>query len=95
MFFYRSYSSIVDNEQRKRYKADFTADYKEYRDLHAEVESVSKRFAQLEERLRQEEKNSPAWRVICFFKYDTYHLIENIFVMKVFFFFFFSTNTFC
>ncbi|KAJ9580094.1 hypothetical protein L9F63_004236, partial [Diploptera punctata] len=59
-----SYSSIHDNEQRKRYKADFTAHYKEYRDLHAEVEGVSKRFAQLEDRLRQEEKNSPAWREI-------------------------------
>ncbi|PSN44161.1 hypothetical protein C0J52_17429 [Blattella germanica] len=59
-----NYSSIRDSAQRKRYKADFTADYKEYRDLHAEVESVSKRFAQLEERLRQEEKNSPGWRDI-------------------------------
>lgn len=60
----RNYSSIRDNEQRRRYKADFTADYSEYRDLHAEVEKVSKRFAQLEERLRQEERNSPTWKVI-------------------------------
>jgi hypothetical protein len=28
------------------------------------VEKVSKRFAQLEERLRQEERNSPTWKVI-------------------------------
>ncbi|KDR23417.1 hypothetical protein L798_05389 [Zootermopsis nevadensis] len=37
------YSSIRDSEQRRQYKADFTADYSEYRDLHAEVEKVSKR----------------------------------------------------
>jgi RNA polymerase II elongation factor ELL len=65
-FFHRNYSSIRDSEQRRQYKADFTADYSEYRDLHAEVEKVSKRFAQLEERLRQEERNSPAWKVIKF-----------------------------
>jgi RNA polymerase II elongation factor ELL len=65
-FSHRNYSSIRDSEQRRQYKADFTADYSEYRDLHAEVEKVSKRFAQLEERLRQEERNSPAWKVIKF-----------------------------
>jgi len=58
------YISIRDNEQRRRYKADFTADYSEYRDLHAEVEKVSKRFALLEERLRQEERNSVTWKAI-------------------------------
>lgn len=63
-FYHRHYSSIRDSEQRRQYKADFTADYSEYRDLHAEVEKVSKRFAELEERLRQEERNSPAWKVI-------------------------------
>jgi RNA polymerase II elongation factor ELL len=60
----RHYIAIRDNEQRRRYKADFTADYSEYRDLHAEVEKVSKRFARLEERLRQEERNSVSWKVI-------------------------------
>ena len=60
----RHYISIRDSEQRRQYKADFTADYSEYRDLHAEVEKVSKRFAQLEERLRQEERNSVSWKVI-------------------------------
>jgi Occludin homology domain. len=61
---HRHYISIRDNEQRRRYKADFTADYSEYRDLHAEVEKVSKRFALLEERLKQEERNSVTWKVI-------------------------------
>ncbi|GLH07416.1 Uncharacterized protein GBIM_12874 [Gryllus bimaculatus] len=59
-----SYTTICNSEQRSRYKADFNADYNEYRDLHHAVETVSKHFAQLEERLRQEEVNSPGWRSI-------------------------------
>jgi hypothetical protein len=36
------------------------------------VEKVSKRFAQLEERLRQEERNSPTWKVIQSSKEDSW-----------------------
>lgn len=42
---------------------DFNADYAEYRDLHGIVEKVSRRFAQLEERLKQENENSPKYKV--------------------------------
>ncbi|XP_067005383.2 RNA polymerase II elongation factor Ell [Anabrus simplex] len=59
-----SYTTIRNSEQRSRYKADFNADYSEYRDLHAIVETVSRHFAQLEERLRQEKVNSPGWKQI-------------------------------
>lgn len=59
----RKYSTIQDIEQRRKYKADFNADYAEYRDLHAIVEKVSRRFAQLEERLKQEDQLSPQYKV--------------------------------
>ncbi|XP_076749100.1 suppressor of Triplolethal [Xylocopa sonorina] len=49
------YTTISSAEQRKRYKAEFNADYEEYRRLHAQVAKVSKRFTQLQDRLKQEE----------------------------------------
>nr|CAH7717406.1 unnamed protein product [Callosobruchus chinensis] len=62
--FKKQYVTIQDPDQRRRYKADFNADYAEYRDLHGVVEKVSKRFAQLEERLKQTEENSPKYKDI-------------------------------
>ena len=35
----------------------FDKDYAEYRKLHEEIDNVSKRFAQLEEKLRMEERS--------------------------------------
>lgn len=52
---YRYYTTISSLEQRRRYKAEFNADYEEYRRLHAQVAKVSKRFIQLQDRLRREE----------------------------------------
>lgn len=62
-FFSSEYKTIKDLEQRRRYKSDFNADYAEYRDLHGIVEKVSRRFAQLEERLKQEDSSSPKYKV--------------------------------
>lgn len=58
------YTTIETIEQRRRYKEDFNADYAEYRHLHSIVDEVSRKFAQLEERLRREEKGSEGWRSI-------------------------------
>lgn len=63
------YTTIKNLEQRRRYKADFNADYAEYRKLHSEVEKVSRRFAQLEERLRQEKESTQAYKVSKFLSY--------------------------
>ncbi|CAG9861324.1 unnamed protein product [Phyllotreta striolata] len=60
----KQYVTIMDGDQRRRYKTDFNADYAEYRDLHSIVEKVSRRFAQLEERLKQEDENSPKYKDI-------------------------------
>lgn len=57
------YTTIKDLDQRRRYKTDFNADYAEYRDLHGIVEKVSRRFAELEERLKQEDTSSSRYKV--------------------------------
>ncbi|XP_068986727.1 RNA polymerase II elongation factor Ell isoform X2 [Bombus flavifrons] len=49
------YTTISSLEQRRRYKAEFNADYEEYRTLHTQVAKVSKRFIELQDRLKQEE----------------------------------------
>uniref|UniRef100_T1IUD5 OCEL domain-containing protein n=1 Tax=Strigamia maritima TaxID=126957 RepID=T1IUD5_STRMM len=54
----KKYTVINSAEQRAHYKADFNAEYDEYRKLHAIIDSVSKRFALLEERLRNCEDGS-------------------------------------
>lgn len=61
--YFSEYTSIENIEQRRRYKADFNADYAEYRDLHAIVEKVSRRFADLEEKLKQEAATSLRYKV--------------------------------
>lgn len=35
-------------DQRQSYKDDFNAEYDEYRQLHARVESITRRFTQLD-----------------------------------------------
>ncbi|CAG7662767.1 unnamed protein product [Allacma fusca] len=58
------YTTIRTPEQRIRYKADFNAEYEEYRDLHSVIDKVSKKFAQLQERLLKEEKGSEGYQVV-------------------------------
>ncbi|NWU73555.1 ELL2 factor, partial [Pterocles burchelli] len=48
-FSIRKYTTIVSHEQRQHYKDDFNAEYGEYRNLHAQIESTIKRFLQLDE----------------------------------------------
>ncbi|XP_059550044.1 RNA polymerase II elongation factor ELL2 isoform X3 [Myotis daubentonii] len=42
------YIAIVSYEQRQNYKADFNAEYDEYRALHARMETVARRFIKLD-----------------------------------------------
>ncbi|KAM9367962.1 RNA polymerase II elongation factor ELL2 [Phaethornis superciliosus] len=46
------YKPIVLWEQRQRYKEDFNAEYDEYRSLHARIESVNRRFMELDQQWR-------------------------------------------
>ncbi|XP_059608276.1 RNA polymerase II elongation factor Ell [Phlebotomus argentipes] len=54
--FSSQFRRIESIEQRREYKSIFDKDYAEYRKLHADIDQVSKKFAELEEALRFEEK---------------------------------------
>ncbi|XP_022200997.2 RNA polymerase II elongation factor Ell [Nilaparvata lugens] len=58
------YPRIESVEERRRYKADFNTNYMEYRALHSRVDKVARKFANLEESLKKEPKDSPAWKTI-------------------------------
>ncbi|XP_056129093.1 RNA polymerase II elongation factor ELL2 [Lampris incognitus] len=47
------YTSLVSTDQRQIYKDDFNAEYDEYRVLHAHVESITRRFTQLDAQCRK------------------------------------------
>ncbi|KAM6980662.1 RNA polymerase II elongation factor ELL2 [Aplochiton taeniatus] len=47
------YSPLGSMEQRQRYKDDFNSEYEEYRVLHAHVESITRRFTQLDSKCRR------------------------------------------
>ncbi|KGL76729.1 RNA polymerase II elongation factor ELL2, partial [Tinamus guttatus] len=46
--YFIKYIAIVSYEQRQSYKDDFNAEYDEYRNLHARVENVTRRFMKLD-----------------------------------------------
>lgn len=52
---------ITNEEQRGRYKADFNAEYEEYKALHSTLEQVSKRFSDLEDSLRNAREGTEQW----------------------------------
>lgn len=55
------YVDITNEEQRGRYKADFNAEYEEYKALHSTLEQVSKRFSDLEDSLRNAREGTEQW----------------------------------
>lgn len=57
------FTRITTIEQRRKYKTEFDNDYAEYMRLHADTERVSKRFAYLEENLRNEMNNDQRYKV--------------------------------
>ncbi|NXS36577.1 ELL2 factor, partial [Pomatostomus ruficeps] len=40
---------IVSLEQRQRYKDDFNAEYEEYRNLHTQIDNITKTFRRFSE----------------------------------------------
>lgn len=60
---FSQYSRITTIEQRRQYKTEFDNDYAEYRRLHADTERVSRKFAQLEEKLRSVSNNDQKYKV--------------------------------
>ncbi|XP_056587223.1 RNA polymerase II elongation factor ELL2 [Triplophysa dalaica] len=47
------YTAVISMDQRQLYKDDFNAEYDEYRILHARVESIARRFTQLDTKCRR------------------------------------------
>ncbi len=61
--FARSFPPILNQDQRLRYKAEFNRFYARYMELHNGLGKISKRFADLEDRLHKEEIGTEVWRV--------------------------------
>jgi len=61
--FVTAYTTILSVEQRTRYKQDFNEHYANYRQLHSILDRVSKRFTDLENKLKEHSKDSPEFKV--------------------------------
>lgn len=61
--FCSKYIAISNGPQRAKYKQDFNAEYQEYRDLHDNVEKVTKKFAELETLMRQAQPGTEEYEV--------------------------------
>uniref|UniRef100_A0A8C7A283 Elongation factor for RNA polymerase II 2 n=1 Tax=Nothoprocta perdicaria TaxID=30464 RepID=A0A8C7A283_NOTPE len=58
------YIAIVSYEQRQSYKDDFNAEYDEYRNLHARMENVTRRFMKLDAQRKLLSPGSKEYQVI-------------------------------
>ncbi|XP_063820114.1 RNA polymerase II elongation factor ELL2 isoform X2 [Pseudophryne corroboree] len=58
------YTVIVSNEQRQSYKEDFNSEYDEYRSLHARVESITRKFMQLDAHRKRLSPGSKEYKVV-------------------------------
>ncbi|KAJ0019062.1 hypothetical protein NQD34_006631 [Periophthalmus magnuspinnatus] len=54
------YPSIQSDEEREMYRAVFNDQYAEYRELHAEVQSVVQRFEEMDEMMRNLQSSRPS-----------------------------------
>lgn len=62
--FLECYVPIESSEQRIRYKSEFNQYYAKYRSLHNVLDTVSKKFASLENRLRDATKGSQEFKAV-------------------------------
>ncbi|XP_078070891.1 RNA polymerase II elongation factor ELL2 [Mustelus asterias] len=58
------YAAIMSHEQRQNYKDDFNAEYGEYRNLHARLERVTKRFLQLDAERKRLSPDTEEYKII-------------------------------
>uniref|UniRef100_A0A4W3JCN6 Elongation factor for RNA polymerase II 2 n=1 Tax=Callorhinchus milii TaxID=7868 RepID=A0A4W3JCN6_CALMI len=62
--FKRELDTIMSQEQRQSFKDDFNAEYGEYRNLHARLESITKRFLQLDAERKRLSPNSEEYKIV-------------------------------
>ncbi|NXS69012.1 ELL2 factor, partial [Pandion haliaetus] len=62
--YFVKYVTVVSYEQRQSYKNDFNAEYDEYRDLHARIESINQRFMQLDAQRKLLSPGSKEYQVL-------------------------------
>ncbi|XP_049296035.1 RNA polymerase II elongation factor Ell isoform X4 [Anopheles funestus] len=63
-YYGNQFTRITSVEQRRRYKTEFDNEYKEYRRLHEVLENASRKFAQYEDDLLHEPKDTQRYKEI-------------------------------
>ncbi|XP_030049266.1 RNA polymerase II elongation factor ELL2 isoform X2 [Microcaecilia unicolor] len=71
------YKAIVSCEQRQSYKDDFNSEYDEYRNLHARVESITRKFMKLDAKRKLHSPGSKAYQVVHEEVLQEYHKIKK------------------
>lgn len=54
---------IKNQEQRQKYKGDFNSEYDEYRKLFGHLDTIAKKFGELEIKIRKTKEGSEAFEV--------------------------------
>ncbi|KAM6104843.1 RNA polymerase II elongation factor ELL2-like [Pterocles gutturalis] len=75
--YFIKYTTIVSHEQRQRYEDDFKAEYGEYRNLHARIESTVKRFTKLAERRKLVSPGSKEYEILCKEVFEEYQKVKQ------------------
>lgn len=60
----RQYFTIASQDQRLQYKQDFNTEYEEYRQLHEKIDSVAKKFLQLQILRKETPRDSLEFEVL-------------------------------
>ncbi|XP_063311476.1 RNA polymerase II elongation factor ELL [Pelobates fuscus] len=71
------YSAISSQEQRQIYKNDFNAEYNVYRDLHSRIERITRRFTQLDAKIKQLCQGTEEYKTIHDEILQEYHNIKK------------------
>lgn len=67
------FTPIANAEQRRLYKAEFNKNYLVYGKHHKYLEQVSRKFANLENQLKQEQEGSDTWKQLKLKIWEEYH----------------------
>lgn len=67
------FTPIANSDQRRLYKAEFNKNYALYRTYHNYLEGVSRKFTQLENKLKQEPEGSDMWKKLKLKIWEEYH----------------------